>query len=90
MTSSVIYYSTDARKNEIYLLNIYNNISGDKENVSRFCPLPEMLFRNALKRVRACVAPLTTDSPASRLLHSLYNIILYKECNKCDVGLPVR
>ena len=87
MTSSAIYYSTDARKNEIYLLNIYNNISGDKENV---CPLPEMLSRNALKRVRVCVAPLTTGSPTSRLLHSLYNIILYKEFNKCDVGLPVR
>ena len=24
MTSSVIYYSTDARKNEIYLLNLHN------------------------------------------------------------------
>ena len=26
------------------------------------------------------------SSPTSHLLHSLY-IILYKECNKCDVGL---
>ena len=30
MTSSVIYYSTDARKNEIYLLNIFVHLYKDR------------------------------------------------------------